>query len=145
MFKSDAGIPPKYLKPFHKLFCKQLLQGQFKDGLWTVKLGDEGDLLNVDMVWLQGRIIGLNDKKLKITDVDDTPLTIHYDQVQKDLSVGCYVQVLGQVVTDEGSGHIRVMATKICNLSDNSVAEQMWQLEVEELHNLITKRISFNI
>ena len=28
----------------------------YLDGLWTVKLGDEGDLLNVDMVWLQVKI-----------------------------------------------------------------------------------------
>jgi len=145
MSKPGPVIPPKYLKPFCKLFCKQLVEGQFKDGSWKVNLGEGDFSLSVDMVWLQGRILALTEKKVKIADIDDTPITIHFEQPQKDLDVGSYVQVLGQVVADERNGLPHVFASKIVNLTESSVAQQMWEPEVLELHNLLTNKIAFKI
>jgi len=100
------------------------------------------------MVWVQGTVdfissdkdsVQISDgrgSKAKLLQLSGTP------GGSKWVIPGQYLQVIGQL-TDLVSGVAQVKCTKLTDLSNNKHMQQMWDLEVTELQNLLSGRITF--
>ena len=109
---------------------------------------DTGKEIPCYMVWLQGRVdfissdrdsVQLSDGrgiKVKLLWLSGTP------GGSKWVSPGQYLQVIGQL-TDLVSGMAQVNCTQLTDLSYNKHIQQMWDLEVTELQNLLSSRITW--
>jgi len=145
---AEIAVPEKFHLPFYKLQLSQLNTAvKAVNGDWKVRL-DTGKEIHCFMVWIQGRVdfissdresVQLSDgrgSKVKLLQLSGTP------GGSKWVSPGQYIQVIGQV-TDLVSGVAQVKCTKLTDLSNNKHVQQMWDLEVAELHNLLSGRIAF--
>lgn len=145
---AEIAVPEKFHLPFYKLQLSQLnTAAKAVNGDWVVRL-DTGKEIPCFMVWIQGRVdfissdresVQLSDgrgSKVKLLQLSGTP------GGSKWVSPGQYIQVIGQV-TDLVSGVAQVKCTKLTDLSNNKHVQQMWDLEVAELHNLLSGRIAF--
>jgi len=145
---AEIAVPEKFHLPFYKLQLSQLNSAaKAVNGDWIVRL-DSGKEIPCFMVWIQGRVdfissdresVQLSDgrgSKVKLLQLSGTP------GGSKWVSPGQYIQVIGQV-TDLVSGVAQVKCTKLTDLSNNKHVQQMWDLEVAELHNLLGGRIAF--
>jgi len=145
---AEIAVPEKFHLPFYKLQLSQLnTAAKAVNGDWVVRL-DTGKEIPCYMVWIQGRVdfissdresVQLSDgrgSKVKLLQLSGTP------GGSKWVSPGQYIQVIGQV-TDLVSGVAQVKCTKLTDLSNNKHVQQMWDLEVAELHNLLSGRIAF--
>lgn len=145
---AEIAVPEKFHLPFYKLQLSQLnTAAKAVNGDWVVRL-DTGKEISCFMVWIQGRVdfissdresVQLSDgrgSKVKLLQLSGTP------GGSKWVSPGQYIQVIGQV-TDLVTGVAQVKCTKLTDLSNNKHVQQMWDLEVAELHNLLSGRIAF--
>jgi len=145
---AEIAVPDKFHLPFYKLQLSQLnCAARSGSEEWIVRL-DSGKEIPCFMVWLQGKVdfissdrenIQLSDgrgNKVRLLQLSGTP------GGSKWVCPGQYIQVIGQV-TDLVSGVAQVKCTKLTDLSNNKHAQQMWDLEVAELHNLLSGRIVF--
>ena len=140
-------VPDNFYKPFYKVHIASLLAAEkVSEGLSVRAEGSE-ERLNCRMVWLQGEIVKLSlsedwldlvegDSQIRIINISATPGGA--DWVQP----GQYVQVLGQI----DCSNFKVHCTKIISLLESKKisranSKQLWDLEVAELHKVLTKRI----
>lgn len=142
---SQVTVPDKFLKPFYKVTLGQLLGGKWDNANWQVAL-DSNNALPCCMVWIQGTIIDDRNEELMIQDSTGQAKVVNITASPGGVSwvnKGKYVQVLGQILgVIEGKAHIK--CTKIVDMSDNSHAKQMWDLEVSELQNVLSGKIVFS-
>jgi len=147
---SNTKISDKFFKPFHKLYVKQLREVYFQDGGWKLRLAPD-TILDCSMVWIQGSVVSVqeNSDELILQELDASAARVkivNYSVsggVDNWIAPGRYVQVIGQMAGQDGQIPI-VKCTKICDLSGNKQEQGMWELEVQELHNLLTNKIRFN-
>jgi len=145
---AEVVIPEKFNLPFYKLQIEQLNRAtKGVGGDWVVRL-ETGKEIPCYMVWVQGTVdfissdrdsVQISDgrgSKVKLLQLSGTP------GGSKWVSPGQYLQVIGQL-TDLVSGVAQVKCTKLTDLSNNKHMQQMWDLEVTELQNLLSGRISF--
>jgi len=145
---AEVIVPEKFHLPFYKLQLAQLNSAtKSVVGDWVVKL-ETGKEVPCYMVWLQGIVdfifsdkdsVQLSDgrgSKIKLLNLSGTP------GGSKWVSPGQYLQVIGQL-TEVVSGVAQIKCTKLTDLSTNKHMQQMWDLEVTELHNLLSDKISF--
>ena len=161
---AEIAVPEKFHLPFYKLQLSQLnTAAKAVNGDWVVRL-DTGKEISCFMVWIQGRVdfissdresVQLSDgrgSKVKLLQLSGTPgknctcfeilMKFYTLGGSKWVSPGQYIQVIGQV-TDLVTGVAQVKCTKLTDLSNNKHVQQMWDLEVAELHNLLSGRIAF--
>ena len=160
---AEIAVPDKFHLPFYKLQLSQLnCAARSGSEEWIVRL-DSGKEIPCFMVWLQGKVdfissdrenIQLSDgrgNKVRLLQLSGTPGNVLFSLTFSQLIIsggskwvcpGQYIQVIGQV-TDLVSGVAQVKCTKLTDLSNNKHAQQMWDLEVAELHNLLSGRIVF--
>ena len=146
---SEVTIVDKLLKPFYKVHVSDLISSEkVGEGQWSVKaVGGEGqERLVCSMVWLQAEVVTLNipenwlevvegGSKVRVVSISSSPGGV--DWIQE----GQFVQVLGQVTTANN----KVLCTKIVNLDNKKLSransKQLWDLEVSELHKVLTRKI----
>uniref|UniRef100_A0A8C2TZI3 RecQ-mediated genome instability protein 2 n=2 Tax=Coturnix japonica TaxID=93934 RepID=A0A8C2TZI3_COTJA len=111
------------------------------DGTWRLERAEGREPLSLRAVWMQGTVLhvergGGGSARLRdcggsftVLGVEDVP------QGRPCLSAGKYVMVMGVVRSCSPEPVLR--AIKMTDLSENPVHEEMWSLEVEELHRVI--------
>ena len=140
---SEIPVPDKFLKPFYRFHLTQLKQAVRSDSGWSVTIKG-GTSLPVFMVWIQGRV-----KKVNIAEdilvIEENGAEVTVDTISASpggvggLKAGQYLQVVGQLVSVD-----RVRCSKITDLSLNKHCQGMWDLEVSELHSLLSGSIAFS-
>lgn len=142
---SGAELSDKFLRPFYKLFARQLREA-WPDGkdIWRVKL-DDRTTLDCQMVWLQGNIVALSlqEDELAIEDISGARVKVVNCSASPGASswiqIGQYIQVIGAI---EQAGVLpTIRCTKLADRSDNFHEQSMWEVEVRELQNLLCKKI----
>ena len=146
---TEFAIADKLLLPFYKVHVSDLISAEkVGEGQWSVKaVGGEGqERLVCSMVWLQAEVVHLNlsqnwlevvegGSKVRVLGISSSPGGL--DWIQQ----GQFVQILGQLTTTNNS----VVCTKIINLDNKKLSransKQLWDLEVAELPNLLSKKI----
>ena len=141
-------IPDKLFKPFYKVHVSDLISSEkVGEGQWSVKaVGGEGERLVCSMVWVQAEVVQVNlsdnwvelvegGSKVRVVGISSSPGGL--DWIQQ----GQFVQVLGQITTTNN----KIFCTKIINLDNKKLSransKQLWDLEVSELHKVLTKKI----
>ena len=147
---SEFPLPEKFFKPYYKVHVASLLAGEKVPEGWSVNvLGGEQRLVCRE-VWLQAEVVRLSlehnwleleegGSLIKVTDINRVPGGPNW------LQPGLYVQVLGELDSKSKQVH----CSKIINLlADKKLSrdncKQLWNLEVTELHKLITKKIKIS-
>ena len=140
---SDIPIPDKFLRPFVKVHLHQLNRASKTGKKWTVDVA--GNNVTLDMVWVQGRVTSVNISQDILTLVDTSGGLVTVDDISSSpggcdwVGVDQYIQVIGQVVNNN-----KVRCDKLTDLSLNKHCQQMWDLEVTELHNLLSDKVVFS-
>ena len=140
---SEIPVPDKFLKPFYKFHLTQLKQAVRSDSGWSVTIKG-GTSLPVFMVWIQGRVKEVNIAE-DILVLEENGAEVTVDTISASpggvggLETGQYLQVVGQLVSVD-----RVRCSKITDLSLNKHCQGMWDLEVSELHSLLSGSIVFS-
>ena len=143
-------IPDKFFKPFYKLHLASLLESERVSGGWSVRAEGTEERLVCCMVWLQAEVAEINleegwveleeeGSRVKVIKIRESPGGIEW------LQPGQYVQVLGQLIDHNN----KVYCNKIIKLlEDNKISrsncKQLWDLEVTELHKVLTKKIKIS-
>ena len=145
----EIAIPAKLLKPFYKVHVSDLISSEkVGEGEWSVRAeGGEGQgRLVCSMVWIQAEVARFclaenwvevveGGSELRVVGVSSSPRGLHWIQQ------GQFVQVLGQL----NNSNKEVVCTKIINLDNKKISransKQLWDLEVSELHKVLTKKI----
>ena len=140
---SEIPVPDKFLKPFYKFHLTQLKQAVRSDSGWSVTIKG-GTRLPVFMVWIQGRVKEVNiGEDILVLEEDGAEVTVDTISASPGgvggLETGQYLQVVGQLVSKD-----RVRCSKITDLSLNKHCQGMWDLEVSELHSLLSGSIAFS-
>ena len=140
---SEIPVPDKFLKPFYKFHLTQLKQAVQTSSGWSVNIKG-GTSLPVFMVWIQGRVKEVNIAE-DILVLEENGAEVTVDTISASpggvggLETGQYLQVVGQLVSVD-----RVRCSKITDLSLNKHCQGMWDLEVSELHSLLSGSITFS-
>ena len=140
---TEIPVPEKFLKPFYKFHLTQLKQAVRSGSEWSVTIKG-GTSLPVFMVWVQGRVKEVNIAEATIV-LEEGGSEITVDTISGSpgrcgrLEAGQFLQVVGQLVSED-----RVRCTKITDLSLNKHCQGMWDLEVSELHSLLSDSIIFS-
>jgi len=146
---SLSKVSDRLLMPFYKVFARQIHSGYAEGDVWKVSLDNETNI-DCHMVWIQGRVVSLNkmNDELVIGESDDTQTRVINISSSTGgwswVQTGHYVQVIGQIVFQTNI-FIAIKCTKLVNLSHNSHVEAMWEVEVEELHNLIRGKVQIKL
>ena len=140
---SEISVPDKFLKPFYKFHLTQLKQAVRSGSGWSVTIKG-GTNLSVLMVWVQGRVKKVNiAEDIIVLEEDGAEVTVDTISASPGgigwLEAGQYLQVVGQLVSAD-----RVRCSKITDLSLNKHCQGMWDLEVSELHSLLSGNIVFS-
>lgn len=149
--QSQKGIqvPDKFFQPFYKLSLAQLAGATREGGIWRVHLSGPSPVsLEVHMVWLQAVVETVSKEgdslvleeggtRVTVTGLSANPGGASW------VSRGQYLQVIGQL-RDIIQGEPRVECKTLRNLSEDRVVRDLWPLEVAELHNLLTERITIS-
>ena len=143
---SEIQVPEKFLKPFYKFHLSQINRAFKSDSEdWKVPVGgDSGASVTCHMVWVQGHVARVNrdEDVLVLSEAADGGHTVTVDSLSSSpggcgwVRSGQYVQVVGQLV--DGA---RLRCSKITNLTEDKHCHQMWDLEVAELHSVLTGKI----
>ena len=144
----EIVIADKLLKPFYKVHVSDLISSEkVGEGQWSVRaVGGEGqERLVCSMVWLQAEVLKFSlsenwvelvegGSEVRVVGTSSSPGGL--DWIQQ----GQFVQVLGQLNNNK-----EVVCTKIINLDNKKLSKesskQLWDLEVSELHKILTKKI----
>lgn len=147
--QSVITVPEKFYKPFYKLTLAQLAEAKKVESEWKVKLKGLTDLeVTLHMVWLQGcvesvgnigdtLILSEEGKQVTVVGLSATPGGANW------VKAGQYVQVIGQF-KDVVQGETKIECKTLRDLSSCRIAKDLWPLEVAELHNLLTGKISIS-
>ena len=144
----EFTIADKLLKPFYKVHVSDLISSEtVGEAQRSVKAtGGEGRLV-CSMVWLQAEVVKFNISEnwlevvergcqLRVVGINSSPGGLDW------IKEGQFVQVLGQVT----NSNTKVLCTKIINLDNKKLSRanstQLWDLEVSELHKVLTKKIN---
>ena len=143
----SATIADNFLEPFYKVHIASLLAAERVSNRLSVKAEGSEERLKCHMVWLQGEVVKFNlsedwldlvegESQLRIINISKSPAGTNW------LQSGQYVQVLGQI----DCSIFKIHCTKIINLLENKKisranCKQLWDLEVAELHKLLSNKI----
>ena len=144
----EIVIADKLLKPFYKVHLSDLISSEkVGEGQWSVRAGGgEGqERLVCSMVWLQAEVLRFSlsenwvelvedGSEVRVVGTSSSPGGLDW------IEQGQFVQVLGQLKNNK-----EVVCTKIINLDNKELSKesskQLWDLEVSELHKILTKKI----
>ena len=147
----EITIADKLFQPFYKVHVSDLISSEkVGESQWSVKAAGGEARLVCSMVWLQAEVVRLSlehnwleleegGSLIKVTDINRVPGGPNW------LQPGLYVQVLGELDSKSKQVH----CSKIINLlADKKLSrdncKQLWNLEVTELHKLITRKIKIS-
>ncbi|XP_032053693.1 recQ-mediated genome instability protein 2 [Aythya fuligula] len=114
------------------------------DGTWALGLAEAGrGPLRLRAAWMQGTVLevargGAAGGSARLRDASGAFTVLGVEAVPQGrpcLSAGKYVMVMGVVRSCSPEPVLR--AIKMTDLSENPVHENMWSLEVEDLHRVI--------
>ncbi|XP_028668408.1 recQ-mediated genome instability protein 2 [Erpetoichthys calabaricus] len=103
--------------------------------------GGRSDQLGLNMVWMQGTVLDVTDEQdttVRLQDETGTFAVIGARNVPKGrpcLFKGNYVMVIGSIQSCSPEPVLR--AIKITGLSENPMHRRLWQLEVEDLQEIL--------
>lgn len=140
---SEIPVPEKFLKSFYKFHLTQLKQAVRLGSEWSVTIKG-GTSLPVFMVWVQGRVKKVNiAEDIIVLEEEGSEITVDTISASPGgcgwLETGQYLQVVGQLISVD-----RVRCSKMTDLSLNKHCQGMWDLEVSELHSLLSDSIVFS-
>ena len=143
----EITIADKLYQPFYKVHVSDLISSEkVGECQWSVKATGGETRLVCSMVWLQAEVVKLNlsenwlevverGGQLRVVGINSSPGGVDW------IKEGQFIQVLGQVKTNT-----KVLCTKIINLDNKKLARanstQLWDLEVSELHKVLSKKIN---
>lgn len=139
----EVGATSMFTSPPVKMLARRLRECKKRAGsassFWLE--GPNGDGLEVETVWMQGRVLQVQPGRgvtLRLSDDTHTFTVCGSDNVPKGkpcLEPGKYVMVMGVVLSCSPEPVLR--AVKITDLSERPVHRSMWEHEVEDLHRNI--------
>ncbi|XP_008059992.1 recQ-mediated genome instability protein 2 [Carlito syrichta] len=123
-----------------KVLAEQLRRdAEGSPGAWRLCRAAAGrGPLELAAVWMQGTVVAARDGEARLRDPSGPFSVRGLERVPRGrpcLAPGKYVMVMGVVQTC--SPEPCLQAVKMTDLSDNPIHEDMWELEVEDLHRSI--------
>ncbi|KAK7054587.1 hypothetical protein SK128_028136 [Halocaridina rubra] len=137
-------IRTKFDTPAIKLHIREVLQLENIDGSWVYE--DHELMLVVDLIWIQGSVVWMNEDKSMVA-LEDTGCEIAILNCNSIpggsswITKNQYIMVVGEIHRNP-SGENTVHAIKMVSLSNRTVCEELWPLEIMELREVYKEMYS---